>query len=79
MDQNTILFLIIQSSDNHFIVCKIIQNLLVAVVGNLIFSAVFVLSTGVHVVTTGKPAGQTAQMEKKAEKEPKLVTLAQIN
>jgi hypothetical protein len=53
--------------------------LLVAVVGNLIFSAVFVLSTGVHVVTTGKPAGQTAQMEKKAEKEPKLVTLAQIN
>ena len=53
--------------------------LLFAIIGNLIFSAVFVLSTGVHVIKTGNAAEPTAQMEKEQVKEQKLVTLAQIN
>lgn len=53
--------------------------LLFAIVGNLLFSAVFVLSTGVHVIKTGNAAEPTAQMEKQPVKEQKLVTLAQIN
>ncbi len=53
--------------------------LLVAIVGNLIFSAVFVLSTGLHVVKAGKQAEQTVQTQQGQVKEQKLVTLAQIN
>lgn len=53
--------------------------LLFAIVSNLIFSVVFVLSTGVHVIKTGNAAEPTAQMEKEQVKEQKLVTLAQIN
>ncbi len=53
--------------------------LLFAIVGNLIFSAVFVLSTSVHVIKTGNTVQQTAQMQKEQVKDQKLVTLAQIN
>ena len=53
--------------------------LLVAVVSNFIFSTVFLLTTGMHVVKAGKPAGQTLETGKEAVKEEKLVTLVQIN
>ncbi|RXK57847.1 hypothetical protein ESA94_20215 [Lacibacter luteus] len=52
--------------------------LLFAIVGNLIFSAVFVLSTGVHVVKSGNTMQPSTTVEKEPVKE-KMLVLAQIN
>ncbi len=52
--------------------------LLIAIIGNLIFSAVFVLSTGVHVVKSGSATQQSSTAEKEPAKE-KVLVLAQIN
>jgi archaellum component FlaG (FlaF/FlaG flagellin family) len=50
------------------------------IVGNLLFSAIFVMSMGVQVVKSGNNLQQQAQETKSAsEKEQKLITLAQIN
>lgn len=50
------------------------------IVGNLLFSAIFVMSMGVQVAKSGNNLQQQAMETKPApEKEQKLVTLAQIN
>lgn len=54
-------------------------SLIILIVGNFIFSAVFVLSTGLHVVKTVKQAGQSVQTEQVGVKEQKQITLVQIN
>ncbi|NCU05673.1 MAG: hypothetical protein GXC73_17010 [Chitinophagaceae bacterium] len=51
---------------------------LLIIVGNLLFSAIFVMSMGVQVVKTGTTLPETAEKAPPAE-EQKLVTLAQIN
>ncbi len=52
--------------------------MLLLVVGNLLFSTVFVCSTGVHVVKAGKQNEALLKVEKEPVKEQKLLTLAQI-
>lgn len=50
------------------------------IVGNLLFSAIFLTSMGMQVVKSGNNLQQQAQETKSApEKEQKLITLAQIN
>lgn len=50
------------------------------IVGNLLFSAIFVMSMGAQVVKSGNNLQQQAEETKSApEKEQKLITLAQIN
>ena len=50
------------------------------IVGNLLFSAIFVMSMGVQVIKSGNNLQQQAVETKSApEKEQKVVTLAQIN
>ena len=51
------------------------------IVGNLLFSAIFVMSMGVQVVKSGNNNMQQETVERNAapEKEQKVVTLAQIN
>jgi hypothetical protein len=50
------------------------------IVGNLLFSAIFVMSMGVQVVKSGNNLQQQAVETRSApEKEQKVVTLAQIN
>ncbi len=52
--------------------------LLFAIIANLLFSVVFILSTGIHVVTSGSSVPQTNTVEKEPVKE-KVLVLAQIN
>ncbi len=52
---------------------------LLAIVGNLIFSIVFVMSMGAHVVQTSVGIEQTAEKNNKPANEQKIVTLVQIN
>ena len=52
---------------------------LLIIVGNLLFSAIFVMSMGVQVVKTGTNVPETAEETPPATQEQKLVTLAQIN
>lgn len=52
--------------------------ILFAIVGNLIFSIVFVMSMGAHVAQTGAQVEQTAEKNTTPSNEQKLVTLAQI-
>lgn len=50
------------------------------IVGNLLFSAIFVMSMGVQVVKSGNNMQQQAvETDPAPGKEQKLVTLAQIN
>jgi hypothetical protein len=49
------------------------------IVGNLLFSAIFVMSMGVQVVKGNNAQQQTAETNSAPEKEQKVVTLAQIN
>jgi TRAP-type mannitol/chloroaromatic compound transport system permease large subunit len=50
------------------------------IVGNLLFSAIFVMSMGVQVVKSGNNMQQeTVETNAAPEKEQKVVTLAQIN
>ena len=49
------------------------------IVGNLLFSAIFVMSMGVQVVKSGNNLQKQAETKSAPEKEQKLVTLAQIN
>lgn len=50
------------------------------IVGNLLFSAIFVMSMGVQVVKSGNNLQQqTVETASTPEKEQKVVTLAQIN
>ena len=54
--------------------------ILFIIVGNLLFSAIFVMSMGAQVVKSGNNLQQQAEETKSApEKEHKLITLAQIN
>lgn len=54
--------------------------ILFIIVGNLLFSAIFVMSMGAQVVKSGNNLQQQAEESKSApEKEQKLITLAQIN
>lgn len=54
--------------------------ILFIIVGNLLFSAIFVMSMGMQVVKSGNNLQQQAEETKSApEKEQKLITLAQIN
>jgi hypothetical protein len=48
-------------------------------VGNLLFSAIFVMSMGAQVVKSGNNLQQQAETKPATEKEQKLITLAQIN
>ncbi len=52
--------------------------ILCAIVGNLIFSIVFIMSMGAHVAQTGTNAVPTAEKNTTPSNEQKLVTLAQI-
>jgi hypothetical protein len=53
---------------------------LLIIVGNLVFSAIFVMSMGVQVVKSGNNMQQeTVETNAAPEKEQKVVTLAQIN
>lgn len=49
------------------------------IVGNLLFSAIFVMSMGAQVVKSTTDMQQTAETNAAPEKEQKVVTLAQIN
>jgi hypothetical protein len=50
------------------------------IIGNLLFSAIFVMSMGVQVVKSGNTIQQeTVETDAASEKEQKVVTLAQIN
>ncbi|MBP6687654.1 MAG: hypothetical protein KA160_07315 [Lacibacter sp.] len=49
------------------------------ILGNLLFSAIFLMSMGAQVVKSGNNKQQTVQTKAAPEKEQKLVTLAQIN
>ena len=53
--------------------------ILFAILGNLIFSVVFVMSMGAHVAQAGTDIEQTAEKNTKPATEQKIVTLAQIN
>ena len=53
--------------------------ILFAIVGNLVFSVVFVMSMGAHVAQTETGIEQTVEKDSKAATEQKIVTLAQIN
>ena len=53
--------------------------ILFAIVGNLIFSVVFVMSMGAHVAKTETSIEPTAEEQAKPATEQKIVTLAQIN
>jgi hypothetical protein len=52
---------------------------ILVIVGNLLFSAIFVMSMGAHVVKSGNSLQPTAETTTAPEKDQKLVTLAQIN
>lgn len=54
--------------------------ILFIIVGNLLFSAIFVMSMGAQVVKSGNNLQPQAEETKSApEKEQKMITLAQIN
>lgn len=53
--------------------------ILFIIVGNLLFSAIFVMSMGAQVVKSGNNLQQQAETKPATEKEHKLITLAQIN
>ena len=53
--------------------------ILFIIVGNLLFSAIFVMSMGVQVVKSGNNLQQQAETKPANDKEQKLITLAQIN
>jgi heme/copper-type cytochrome/quinol oxidase subunit 3 len=53
--------------------------ILFIIVGNLLFSAIFVMSMGAQVVKSGNNLQQQAETKPATEKEQKLITLAQIN
>jgi hypothetical protein len=53
--------------------------LLFAVVGNLVFSVVFLLSMGAHVVSSNKQPTQTAVKKTAPINEQRVVTLGRIN
>jgi hypothetical protein len=52
---------------------------LFVIVGNLLFSAIFVMAMGTHVIKSGSNMQPTAKTGTAPEKDQKLVTLAQIN
>lgn len=53
--------------------------ILFIIVGNLLFSAIFVMSMGVQVVKSGNNLQEQVETKSAPEKEQKLVTLAKIN
>lgn len=49
------------------------------ILGNLLFSSIFVASMGVHVVKTNSNLQPAIEAKATTQEEPKLVTLVQIN